>query len=326
MSFRQEKTNAASARVLSLVAVFLGLVLVTLGGVPQDTPRKIVSDDFTKNRPQAPVLGSTNQNSASSRTNRQSARTGRSNTARQHRTYRLKSSQRTARRQPSKRENLFAQLGITIWRLRPARNSDGVTRALIREKSSSSGWVPERVEADTTFREGDRVRLSVESPTKGYLYVIDRDLFADGTAGRPMLIYPWVGTDNELRAGKLVDIPSQDDDPSYFTARLTTPNQAGELLTFIVSPLPLDLPISDKPLQISNVQMTEWEKLWVGSTERFELEGGVGEAWTLVEQQAATRKPGRQLTRDDPAPQTIYRISGGNSKVMFVNVRLRYSK
>lgn len=326
MSFRQAKSNTASVTLLTLMAVFLGVVLVALANVPQGTPRKIVSDDFTKNRPQAQVLESSNQTSASSRTNRQSARTGTAHTARQHRTYRLKSSQRTARRQPSKTENVIAQLGITIWRLRPARNSEGGTRALIREKSSSSGWVPERVEADTTFREGDRVRLSVESPTKGYLYVIDRDLFADGTAGGAMLIYPWVGTDNELRAGKLVDIPSQDDDPSYFTARLTTPNQAGELLTFIVSASPLDLPISDKPLQISNVQLTEWEKLWVRSTERFEMEGGGGEAWTLIEQQAAARKPGRQLTRDDPAPQTIYRVSRGNSKVMFVNVRLRYSK
>jgi hypothetical protein len=221
---------------------------------------------------------------------------------------------------------VIAQLGITIWRLRPARKAEGETRALIREKSSSTNWVPERVEAETTFREGDRVRLSVESPTKGYLYVINRDLFADGTAGAAMLIYPWVGSDNELRAGKLVDIPSQDDDPSYFTARLTVPNQAGELIIFIVSASPLDLPISDKPFQISNVQLAEWEKLRVGPTERFEMEGGAGEAWTLIEQQAATTKPGRQLTRDDPAPQTIYRVSGGNSKVMFVNVRLRYSK
>jgi len=210
--------------------------------------------------------------------------------------------------------------------LRPAKNGEAGTRALIREKSSSSGWVPERVEAETTFHEGDRVRLSVESPTKGYLYVLDRDVFADGTAGGVMLIYPWAGAENELRPGKLVDIPSQDDDPSYFTSRLTTPNQVGELLTFIVSKAPLDLSISDKPLQISTVQITEWEKLWAGSTERFEMEGGAGEAWTLEEQQAAARKTGRQLTQDDPPPQTIYRVSGGNSKVMFVNVRLQYSR
>src|SRR5205807_3764258 len=138
-----------------------------------------------------------------------------------------------------------------------------------------------------TFREGDPVRLSTESPRAGYLYVIDRDLFADETTGGAMLIYPWAGVDNEMRPGKLVDIPSQDDDPSYFTARLTSTNQIGELLTFIVTSSPLDLPISDKPFQISNVQMTKWEKMWGGESERFEMEGGAGEAWTKQEQQAA---------------------------------------
>src|SRR6185503_14470118 len=111
--------------------------------------------------------------------------------------------QRTGRRPSSKRENVIAQLGITIWRLRPARKAEGETRALIREKSSSTNWVPERVEAETTFREGDRVRLSVESPIKGCQYVVDRDLFADGSAGGAMLIYPCAGTNNELRPGKL---------------------------------------------------------------------------------------------------------------------------
>jgi hypothetical protein len=186
--------------------------------------------------------------------------------------------------------------------------------------------VPERVEADTTFREGDHVRLTVESPRDGYLYVIDRDLFDDGTTGGAMLIYPWAGADNEMRPGKLIDIPSQEDNPSYFTARLTAPNQVGELLTFIVTSSPLDLPISDKPFQISNVQMTKWEKIWAGASERFEMEGGVGEAWTEQEKQAAAKQGTRQLTRDDPAPQTIYQISAPQQNAFLLNVRLRYAR
>src|SRR5437763_12423285 len=63
--------------------------------------------------------------------------------------------------------------------------------------------VPERVEAGTTFREGDRVRLSVESPTKGYLYVLDRDVFADGTTGGVMLIYPWAGALKDRKSTRL---------------------------------------------------------------------------------------------------------------------------
>src|SRR5260370_26299276 len=200
---------------------------------------------------------------------------------------------------------------------------------LVRQKSKSSQWVPKRVEADTIFNEGDHVRLSIESPRAGYLYVVDRDLFADGTTGGAMLIYPWSdmpGGDNQVRPGKLVDIPAQEDNPSYFTARPSSPNQVGELLTIIVTTSPLDLPISDKPLPISRVQIAKWEKVWGGQSERFEMEGGAGEAWTKREQEAAAQVGARQLTRDDPAPQTIYRVSATNKTAFMVNVRLSYKK
>ncbi|HXI24345.1 MAG TPA: DUF4384 domain-containing protein [Pyrinomonadaceae bacterium] len=220
----------------------------------------------------------------------------------------------------------IAQLGVTIWRLRPIKANDTGARVLVREKGKSSEWVPERVESDATFREGDHLRLSIEAPRAGYLYVVDRDLFADGTTGGAMLIYPWSDTDNQVRPGKLIDIPAQEDDPSYFTARLTSANQVGELLTFIVTSSPLDLPIADKPFQIATGQMRSWEKIWGGESERFEMEGGAGEAWTPQEQQAAEKKATRQLTRDDPAPQTIYRLATKDNSAVLVNVRLRYAK
>ena len=43
------------------------------------------------------------------------------------------------------------------------------------------------------------------------------------------------------------------------------------------------------------------------------------------EQQAAARK-GRQLTREDPVPQTIYRVMAPDRKGMLVNLRLKYGK
>jgi hypothetical protein len=284
----------------------------------QGTPRKIVSDDFTKNRQEAAPATASNKTTQGGNTT--------SPPLRQRpirRTYRL-ASQPAIRTRPSSTA-VVAQLGITIWRLRPADGGAG-GRALIREKGKSSGWMAERVEGDTTFREGDHVRISVESPRAGYLYVVDRDLFSDGTTGGAMLIYPWSDADNQMRPGRLVDIPAQEDDPSYFTARLTSPNQVGELLTFIVTSTPLDLPTSDKPFQIATGQMRNWEKIWGGESERFEMEGGAGEVWTQQEQQAAAKKGTRQLTRDDPAPQTIYRVSRIDSKAILVNVRLRYGK
>jgi hypothetical protein len=200
---------------------------------------------------------------------------------------------------------------------------------LVREKGKSSEWVPERVEADTPFREGDHVRLSIESPSTGYLYVVDRELFADGTTGDAMLIYPWAdlrGGNNQMRPGRLVDIPAQNDEPNYFTASRSSPNQVGEILTVIITSSPLDLPISDQPLRISATELSRWEKLWGAPSERFEMEGGAGETWTQEEQQAAATKGSRQLTRDDPAPQTIYRVSTTDNNAILVNMRLRYAQ
>lgn len=308
--------------LLRLLMVFPFLIFpsATLAGLPQGA-RTIVSDDFTNNR----------QGSASGDSHSKGSQASTSNSARARpkprRTYRLASQPATKTRPSS--TGPASQLGITIWRLRPAAANDSGARVLVRDKDKLSEWIPERVEADTTFREGDHVRLSIESPRAGYLYVVDRDLFADNTTGGAMLIYPWSeagGINNQMRPGRLVDIPAQEDDPSYFTARPSRPDQVGEILTIILTTTPLDLPISDKALQISNVQMLKWERMWGAKSDRFELEGGAGETWTQQEQQAAARKGSRQLTRDDPAPQTIYRVSAADNKAFLVNVRLRYIK
>ena len=306
--------------VFSSLIILLGIPSATFAGSPQGA-RTIVSDDFTNNRQGSASGDSRTKGSQGSTPNSAPAR------PKPRRAYRLASQPATKARPPL--TGPASQLGITIWRLRPVAANDSGARVLVRDKDKVSEWIPERVEADTTFREGDHVRLTIESPRAGYLYVVDRDLFADNTTGGAMLIYPWseaAGINNQMRPGKLVDIPAQEDDPSYFTARPSSPDQVGEILTIILTTTPLDLPISDKALQISNVQLSKWETMWGAKSDRFELEGGAGETWTQQEQQAAARKGSRQLTRDDPAPQTIYRVSAADNKAFLVNVRLRYIK
>lgn len=273
----------------------------------QDTQRKIISDAFIKSRREA----------ASPR------RKGRSRVGTKRPTYRLVSKSAVGSLPAT---GNFEQLGITIWRLRPARRRDSGRRAFIREKSKGPLWVAERVQSDGTFREGDYVRISVESPRAGYLYVIDRELLDDGSTGEPMLIFPWAEADNKLVPGSLIDIPGQEDDPNHFTARVTRRNQVGELLTFILTTTALDLPLSDKPLRIEPMELSRWEKLWGGVSERYEMEGGVGQAWTQEEQQAAAKKKTRQLTRNDPPPQTIYRVLTTDPKAVMVHLQLRYGK
>lgn len=272
----------------------------------QETQRKIVSDDFIKSRREvAPA-----------------SRKGKSRVQDKRPNYRLVSNPAVGSRPAA---GNVVQLGITIWRLRPAKRDDSGRRALIREKGKGLLWAAERVQSDGTFREGDYVRISVESPRSGYLYVIDRELSADGSNGEPMLIFPWAEADNKLVPGSLIDIPGQEDDPNHFTARVTRGDQVGELLTFIVTATPLDLPLSDKPLRIEPMELSRWEKMWGGLTERYEMEGGAGQAWTQQEKQAAAKKR-RQLTREDPVPQTIYRVIAPERKGILVNLLLKYEK
>jgi len=56
---------------------------------------------------------------------------------------------------------------------------------IVHEDSASKQWTPERISPDTKLAQGDKLRISVEGARKGYLYVIDREQYADGSLGEP---------------------------------------------------------------------------------------------------------------------------------------------
>ncbi len=310
-----------------------GLILLPLTILSAQTERpasrEIVAEDFTRNRPAQPIEPGGGTVSSAPATGRQSqSAKKKSLPSTNKRVYRLAASTGPGPNRPVPASKVV-QLGVTIWRLRPAKAGDTGGRMLVIENTKSSEWVAERIEADTPIGIGDRVRISIESPRSGYLYIVDRDLFADGSTGDALLIFPTLGTrggDNELVAGKLIDIPAQDDRQNYFTANPVRSDQVGEILTIIVSAAPLDLPIAARPTRISAADLARWEKAWGSTAERFEMLGGAGQDWTKAERQAGREKGARQLTQDDPPPQTIYRIGTRDEKTFLVNVRLNYGR
>lgn len=221
------------------------------------------------------------------------------------------------------------QLGLTIWRLRPAKAADSGARIIVQQEGDSEDWVPERVESNTPMRMGERIRFSFEAPQTGYLYVVDRERYADGSTGEPFLIFPTLrtrGGENAVAPGRIIEIPGQDDRPNYFTLRQSRLDQVGELLTVIVTPKPLEgITIGSKALPISNEQIDQWEKQWGAVTEKFEMAGGAGRTWTKAEQEAGANST-RQLTQDEPGPQTIYRVAVKPGAPLLVKVGLRYGK
>lgn len=231
---------------------------------------------------------------------------------------------------PSPRNTAGAgqQVGVTIWRLRPGAPGETAARILVQEDASTVEWVPERVGSATSLRAGDRVRLTIESPGEGYLYVVDREKYQSGERGTPYLIFPTTrtrGGDNKVSGGKLIDIPAQDDQPNFFASRQSRPNQTEEELTVILTREPLrELTIGPKANTLTEEMVAEWERRWgTGKVERFELSGGAGRAWTRAEQVAAS-DASRVLTQEDPPPQTVYRVDGKAGEPLLVKVRLRY--
>jgi len=222
-------------------------------------------------------------------------------------------------------------VGITIWRLRASQTTDDQERILVH-KAKKANWIPERIHADTPLAEGQRVRLSIEAPRTGFLYVIDRERYKDGTLGEPYLIFPTLHIrrgDHALTAGRVIEIPAQDDDPPYFRLEVDPPNPkyAGEVLTVLVTPEPLPgLKIGKEMLKLSREQVSAWEKKWSAPWERFELKGGAGKSYTAAEK-AAGAKPAQQLLAQDEAPpQTIYRVAAKPGAPLLIEVPLQIGK
>ena len=218
-----------------------------------------------------------------------------------------------------------ALVGVTVWRLREPRPGDDKETA-IPGATPGEQWIGERVEAEAPLVKGQRVRISIESARTGYLYVIDREQYADGTFGPADLVFPTLrthGGDNRVTAGRVVEIPGWDDNPRYFTMDTSRPDQVSEVLTVLVTPKPIEgLTIRRDPRRLSPEQVQTWEKQWGARIKRLEARGQAGKPYTKAEKQAGTERT-RRLTHDEPLPQTMYYCVAKPGEPMLINVPLR---
>lgn len=217
-------------------------------------------------------------------------------------------------------------VGVTIWRLRPAKRTDSGERLIVHDDNATREWLPERISANTRLLPGDRLRISIEAARAGYLYVIDREQYADGSVGEPYLIFPTTrttGGNNEVSIGKLLEIPAQDDSPPFFTIRKSRPDHVAEVLSVLVTPTPLEgMQITEKAQKLTDAQVAGWEKAWNTSVGRLEM-STVGQAWTMEEKNAGTRA----LTASAPAPHLLfYRPGAKPTEPIFVKLKLQYRK
>jgi hypothetical protein len=220
-------------------------------------------------------------------------------------------------------------VGMTLWRLRPSKPTDAPSvRALIHEEDATREWTPERVSADTPIREGESVRISIETARTGYLYVIDREEYADHSKNDPNLIFPTLRLregNNHVMAGTVIEIPSAEDTPPFYKMKRGRADQTNELLTIIVSPEPISgLQITRETLRLSAAQVADWEKRWTSVVHRLEASGQAGQPYTMAEKKAGAREG--QLTADDPLPQTMYRVDCKPGATVLLQLPVKIAK
>lgn len=233
-------------------------------------------------------------------------------------------------KQPAQTEPLGAAdsvVGVTVWRLRPSKSTEqGVARLLVHEKEGDSGieWTPERLDTNMPIAEGQRVRLAVEVPRDGYLYVVDRERYADGSQSKNYLVFPTKrlhGGSNAVSAGSVVEIPGQTDTPGYLTLVRSRADQVAEELVLLVTPTPLDgVQVGDEATELSSEKVAEWEREWGGTFEQLDLENGKGMTYTQAELRAGA---GAKLTQADPVPQTIFKVAAKPGSPFLVRLPLR---
>jgi hypothetical protein len=213
-------------------------------------------------------------------------------------------------------------IGVTLWRLQPASEAADATQprmTVTKSDGLAESFFAERVGANQSFREGELVRMGVEvaRESDGYLYVVNREVYADGRLSEPYLIFPSSTTPpngNVVTAGRIVYLPADGDKLPYFTIQRSQIDRAqvGEKLTLVVSRTPLRprgkvIKVDDRTeiTQLDAAQVAEWERAWGGAVEQYETKGKAAQAWTLAEKRAGE---GEGLGEDDPLPQTIYRV------------------
>jgi len=230
---------------------------------------------------------------------------------------------------PAKLGDAF--VGLTLWNMKKATGQEPVRMRGLSYPGDPKGveeWSPERAAVADPINHDQYIRLSIESARKGYLYVIDRDRYADGTLGQPHLIFPTSrlrGGDNRVEPGLPLEIPGAADEHPAFRVDRSRPDQLSIDLVIIVAPVPIpELTLRPGSQNVSEEQVARWEKAWGARVERIDAPQEKGKLYTSVEHSAA--KHGAVMTAQDPIPATLFHCQPKAGDPMLVRATLTLAK
>lgn len=252
------------------------------------------------------------------------------------------SSKAAARYKPVAPDSAVARegvdVGITFWKLRPARRTDDpqmvektriVKRVKGQEVVSRARIVPTRAPSDTAFADGESMRLTIEVPFESHIYILNREEYAGGGISDPYLVFPSetdLGRSDKTIPGKLISIPNPVDYFEITRLNPAGPNKVAEVFTILLANQPIkELPplkSNEDHRRIDPKQFEGWERDWGGRVWRFERVGVAGAAITKVEK-SASRPDGELLSAADPEPQTVYHVKGKSRDTLLFTIRAR---
>jgi len=228
----------------------------------------------------------------------------------------------------------YVRLGVTLWRLSPSQCPIQNCPLPNPSAESSKGLVDTatRIEDNVPLNNGERVRIGLESLShSGYLYIIDREQFADGSLGEGFLIFPTGKIDNGKNwavPGRQIHLPRADG-CFCVKSRNLQKTLIADVLTVILSPTPLlqprDIPADAISLPVGLAAFLE--RATKEKTFRAMLQGGGGLPQSTGEQTAGAKglldtEP--VLTQSDLPPQTFYQSMVTTGKAAVFNFSKRY--
>jgi hypothetical protein len=248
------------------------------------------------------------------------------------------------------RNRINVTIGMTLWRVRPVTEKDQQSR--LRKEwmtwdQNDHEVVVTRISDKDPIPNQELIQMTIEylpdgnarvANRAGYLYVINREQFPDGSLRNARLIFPTLLTydgDNRLLPGKTVTLPDPKR-PFIISRAIAGEPQTSEVYTIILSPFSLNSelpqPLRRNAMELSPQLVASWERRWAVREIRADLKGGLGRVRTdreldssgNVEDTRSTKDSAEDLTQDDAAPQTVFRSAVKPSTGMLFTVRVPF--
>lgn len=332
-------------KIILLTKIFLVTMLFSFVSIAaqeaeeQPLSRSITSSDFRSRREVSGALGLSIEPEKTKVIKRKKVNSIVSNPKRRYNLTRRISAKRKKYSKSSTVNNLnkslskAEELGITFWKIRPLisgeKEDEDIAIFPVRVENKTEKWTAERVSSKTVFKKGDRVRFTIEPSRTGYIYIVNRELYADGTNGQTSMIFPTLrsrGGDNRVQAGSLIEIPSSDSSVPYFNIKPTREDYIGEeLIALILRDQLPNFEVGLRPKPFSSEIVDQWFADWEKTVDIYDAEDGEGLAYSTTESSAAN-VPTRTLTQEEPLPQTIYKVMLKEGDPLLVAFKLNVEK